>query len=122
MRLDTMKQKQRVTEKVIRKVTEEIIKSFQPQKIILFGSLVWSEPRVDSDLDLFIIKDIDLRRDERSVLISRLFPYRDFPLDVLVYTPKEVELSLARKNSFIHEILTKGKVRYDRESKLSRLV
>ena len=113
-----MEQKRRVTEKVIRKVTDEIVKSFQPQKIILFGSLVWSEPRVDSDLDLFIIKDIDLRRDERSVLISRLFPYRDFPLDVLVYTPKEVEQSLARKNSFIHEIFTKGKVLYDRESKL----
>jgi len=106
----------RVTEQIIHKVTETIIKSFKPQKIILFGSLVWGEPRFDSDLDLFIIRDADLRRDERSVMISRLFPHRDFPRDVLVYTPKEVELSLTRKNSFIHEILTKGRVLYDRES------
>jgi len=116
-----MKQHRRVSEKVIQDVTETIVRAFHPQKVILFGSLIWGEQRADSDLDLFVIMDSDLRRDQRAAQISRLFPYRDFPLDILVYTPKEVKLSLERRNPFIRAILTKGRVLYEREPELSRL-
>lgn len=93
-------------------IVKKIKRQINPQKIILFGSYAWGKPTEDSDLDLFLVMDSDLRRDERGAQISALFPHRLFPLDIIVYTPKEVELSLRRGNFFIEEILTKGRVLY----------
>lgn len=98
---------------IIRGITNKIKTHFQPQKIILFGSYAWGKPTEDSDIDLFLIMESNLRRDERAVQISDLFSYRLFPLDVIVYTPEEVELSLKRGSPFTREILTKGKVLYE---------
>lgn len=100
---------------IVRQIVNKIKAQFQPQKIILFGSYAWGKPTEDSDVDLFLIMESNLRRDERAVQISDLFPYRLFPLDVIVYTPEEIELSLKRGNPFTKEILTKGEVLYERE-------
>jgi predicted nucleotidyltransferase len=97
---------------IIIKIANKIKTQFHSQKIILFGSYAWGEPTEDSDIDLFLVMESNLRRDERAVQISDLFPYRLFALDVIVYTPEELELSLKRGNPFIKEILTKGKVLY----------
>ena len=95
---------------MVKEIVEKIKIQFHPQKIILFGSYAWGKPTEGSDIDLFIIMESNLRRDERAVQISDFFPYRLFTLDVIVYTPEELELSLKRGNPFIKEILTKGKV------------
>lgn len=100
---------------LIKKITHKIRTNFNPQKIILFGSYAWGKPTKDSDVDLFLIMESNLRRDDRAVLISDLFPRRMFPLDIIVYTPEEIELSLKRGNPFTKEILTKGKVLYERK-------
>ena len=97
---------------MVKEIVEKIKIQFHPQKIILFGSYAWGKPTEGSDIDLFIIMESNLRRDERAVQISDFFPYRLFALDVIVYTPEELELSLKRGNPFIKEILTKGKVLY----------
>ena len=102
-----------IDEALIKKVTGKIRDNFRPQKIILFGSRAWGKPSPDSDLDLFVVMPSTLRRDNRSMEISKLFSDRLFPLDVLVYTPEEVNKSLKRNNPFIKEILEKGKVVYE---------
>lgn len=93
---------------IITEVVDKIKVKFQPQKIILFGSYAWGKPAEDSDIDLFLIMESHLRRDERSRMIQKIFSDRTFPLDIIVYTPKEIEDSLKRGNPFIKEILTKG--------------
>ncbi len=40
----------------IREIVNKIVKEFQTEKIILFGSYAWGKPHKDSDLDFFIIK------------------------------------------------------------------
>ncbi len=100
---------------IVNQVVEKIKAQYQPEKIILFGSYAWGKPTSDSDIDLFIIMESNLRRDERAVQISDLFPDRLFPLDIIVYTPEEVELSIKRGNPFTKEILTKGGVLYERK-------
>ena len=97
---------------MVAEIADKIKSHFQPQKIILFGSYAWGKPTEDSDVDLFLVMESKLRRDERAVQISDLFPHRLFPLDVIVYTPAETELSLKRGSPFIKEILNKGKVLY----------
>ncbi|OGC21831.1 hypothetical protein A2291_04665 [candidate division WOR-1 bacterium RIFOXYB2_FULL_42_35] len=98
---------------LIASIVKKISTKFQPKKVYLFGSRAWGNPTVDSDLDLFVVMPSSLRRDNRSVEISKLFPDRLFSLDVLVYTPKEVEKSLQNNNPFIKEIISKGIVLYD---------
>ncbi len=94
------------------KIVEKIKNKFNPKKIILFGSHAMGKSTEESDIDLFIVMESNLRRDERAVLISDLFPYRLFSLDIIVYTPEELELSLKRGNPFIKEILDKGQLLY----------
>src|SRR3989338_2991477 len=101
-----------IDEKTINSLAQEIRARVNPKKIILFGSYAWGRPTEDSDIYLFIIMDSDLRRDERAQRISGLFPHRVFPLDIIAYTPSELELSLKRGNFFIEEVITKGKVLY----------
>ena len=97
---------------IITEMVNKIKTQFAPQKVILFGSYAWGKPTEDSDIDLFVIMESNLRRDERARRIQKIFPDRTFPLDIIVYTPKEVEQSMERGNPFIEEILTKGGVLY----------
>ena len=43
-------------QKEIKKITEQIIRKYKPEKIILFGSTVNGDFTTDSDLDFLIIK------------------------------------------------------------------
>ena len=42
--------------KEIQRITEQIIKEYKPDKIILFGSAVRNDMKPDSDVDFLIIK------------------------------------------------------------------
>jgi len=101
------------TQQKIKKVTAKIVKEYKPEKIILFGSHAWGKPHLDSDVDLFIVKksrkrQIDRMRELRMKLIGNNFP----PMDILIYTPKELSRRLAIGDFFVREIIEKGKVLY----------
>ena len=59
--------------KLVTDIVEKIKTKFNPQKIILFGSCAWGEPNMDSDIDLFLIMETNLRRDERSRQVQKIF-------------------------------------------------
>lgn len=93
-------------------ITNKIVKEYSPEKIILFGSWAWSKPGPDSDVDLFIIKRSKKQRVNRQrELRMKLFP-PGMPLDLLVYTPKEINKRLEMGDFFIRDIINKGKVLY----------
>jgi uncharacterized protein len=99
----------------IQDITGKIVKEFQPEKIILFGSYAWGEPHEWSDVDLFIVKEsnkskIDRARDIRMYLFGNNFP----PIDLLVYTPQEVEKRISIGDFFVKDIFTRGKILYAR--------
>jgi len=101
-------QKKITKNKQLLQITDKIKTHFNPQKIIVFGSYAWGKPTDDSDIDIFLIMESNLRRDERARQVQKIFSQRSFPLDVIVYTPEEVEQSLKRGNPFIREILNQG--------------
>jgi predicted nucleotidyltransferase len=96
---------------IIQDMADKIIAAFSPERIILFGSYAWGKPGPDSDIDFFIIKDTnDTRKTSRK--INRLLFPRETPIDVIVFTPQELE---KRKNDFfVEDILKKGKTLYAR--------
>lgn len=96
----------------IQAVAQKIAKQFKPDKIILFGSYAWGKPHVDSDVDLFIVKETDQSKIERGQEIERILWGSGMPVDALVYTPEETQKRLDIEDFFIQNILTKGKILY----------
>ena len=94
---------------------ERIVSELNPEKIILFGSYAYGNPTPDSDVDLLVIMRTKAKDVDRYVAVSNLLYPRQFPVDILVKTPKEIEAaSRKRGNFFLREILNKGKVIYER--------
>ena len=103
-------------DKKLKEITSKIVREHQPEKIILFGSYAWGNPGPDSDVDLFVVKKTDRSSREVAREISRsIFP-RPFPLDILVYTPSEIEKKIKEdRNLFIEDIINNGKILYGKK-------
>lgn len=98
--------------KKLPKIVEALKKGYKPKKIILFGSML-DPQKPSNDIDLLIIKDgVDRAgRHERSLeAMSNLS--HEVPMDVLVYSPKEIEKRLYLGDPFIKDIIENGKVLY----------
>jgi len=100
----------------ISQIVEKIAIGYDPDKIILFGSYATGNQNDDSDLDLFVIKDSDLSRPQRTVQVRKMLYGSMIPIDLIVYTPKEIEESKDNRFSFVYEVLNSGKTLYERES------
>jgi predicted nucleotidyltransferase len=94
---------------------KRIVSELKPEKIILFGSYAYGNPTPDSDVDLLVIMNTKAKDVDRYVAVSNLLYPRQFPVDILVKTPREIKAEAGKKgNFFLHEILKKGKVLYER--------
>jgi len=80
----------------------------------LFGSYAYGYPTPNSDVDLLVIMKTDASPKDRSWAVSCLLLPRPFPVDILVKTPHEVKKGLETGDFFLKEILSRGKVLYDR--------
>lgn len=101
--------------KEIKRITNQIVKKYGPEKIILFGSYAWGKPTEDSDVDLLIVKKSLKRRIDRERELSKyLFGYGFPAMDILIYTPAEIKRRLGIEDPFIREIISKGKRLYVR--------
>jgi predicted nucleotidyltransferase len=100
--------------KSLRPAIQKIVDELNPEKIILFGSYAYGKPTPHSDVDLLVVLKTSASLKERSWRVSRLLLPRPFPVDILVKTPKEIEKALKSGDFFLQEILTCGKVLYER--------
>lgn len=98
----------------LKKVVDKIAREYAPEKIILFGSYAWGKPTKDSDIDLFIIQETEDTREAAREIDGSIFP-RPFPIDLIVYRPEQVEKRLKNGDFFIKDILSKGKILYDKQ-------
>ena len=102
-----------VSEQIDRMV-KRIVKNFDPEKIILFGSHARGDAGLDSDVDLLVVMPVEgsiveLRLDIREALYS--IPV---PVDIIVTTPED----FAWRKDFVGTIewpaAREGKVLYAR--------
>lgn len=102
----------KLVNKKIQEVVDKIVRECKPEKVILFGSHAWGEPTEDSDVDLFVVKESKVpRRERQRDLRFRIYP-PDLPLDLLVYTPNEIERRLELGDLFVRDIIENGKTIY----------
>lgn len=97
----------------IQDVVTQIVTKFQPERVILFGSYAYGDPSPTSDVDLLIVMNTSLRSVEQEIIICRAINYH-FGLDLLVHTPQSLAERIAKGDSFLREIVTQGKVLYER--------
>lgn len=101
-------------EQEIQRIVRQIVKGYEPVKVILFGSYAYGQATEDSDIDLLIIKDTSERFIDRWVAVRELIadPARRIPVEPIVVTPDELQQRLARGDQFFQEIVSRGKLLY----------
>jgi len=71
---------------------DRLIAEFDPEQVILFGSRARGEATEDSDTDLLIIMPCEGRPPDTAMRIRlALWGVSDFPLDLLVVTPANLQ-------------------------------
>lgn len=96
----------------IRQFANAVAERFKPQRIVLFGSYAYGSPTKDSDVDLLVVMPEDRRKGRKAVEIRQAIDV-DFPLDLIVRTPKDIQWRLAEGDCFLQEVLTKGETMYE---------
>jgi uncharacterized protein len=102
----------------------EKLKQTEPEKIILFGSYAYGEPKEGSDLDILVVTGdeiIPLSFSEKSLIYLRISHVisdikKDFPVDLIVHTKSMHQRFVENDSLFARELLTKGKVLYEKNN------
>ncbi len=105
-----------ITDEKIQQAAQKIVDAVQPDKIILFGSFAYGNPTPDSDVDLFVVMKSGERIHKRMMDLSEILSPRPFPVEIITRTPMELKERLEIGDCFFKEIVSKGKLLYERES------
>lgn len=84
----------------------------EPEKIVLFGSMVNGNANVYSDVDLLIITSSSIDKKEVVTKIKSHSNESSLKTDVLIYSCFELEEELKLANSFVTAICKYGKIVY----------
>ena len=98
--------------RVIQRFARQVAERFQPDKIILFGSHAYGQPHADSDVDILVVMPARNQLDQAAKIHLALLPA--FPVHLLVRTPHNLAWRLAEGDSFLKEVMSKGKLLYEK--------
>src|SRR5215208_2675435 len=85
-------------------ITRRIVEAFDPVRVVMFGSRARGDHQLDSDLDVFVEMDTELKPVDRMRAVYALFERTPWPMDVIVYTPAEVSEHRNYRNSILRAV------------------
>ena len=101
-----------IDERSIRELTDRIVREFNPERIILFGSYSYGTPFEGSDIDLLVVLPFEGHGIRKAAeIVDRVKP--TIPVDIVVRTPEDIERRLGLNDFFLKEIVGSGKVLYE---------
>lgn len=106
-------ERERIPQAAIDDLARQIAEKFRPQKIILFGSYAYGQPRPESDVDLLVVMETNLKESKQARLIDQNLERDLFGLDIIVRTPENLEKRIAWGDNFLKEIISSGLVLYE---------
>jgi predicted nucleotidyltransferase len=104
---DAVKEREELLKRELDRIVDTLKREYQPQEIILFGSVANGEIHAWSDIDLLIVKETEKRPIDRCLEVYRIVK----PLvgiDVFVYTRSEFQTLLSENVSFIRNVIKGG--------------
>ena len=92
-------------------LSDRIVREFQPEQIILFGSYAYGTPGVDSDIDILVVLSFKGKSLHKALeIIRKINP--EIPVDLLVRTPEQVQERIVNNDWFMREVFEKGRTLY----------
>ena len=98
--------------KEIKNLTSQIVREFNPDRIILFGSYAYGRPGNDSDVDILVVLPFKGKPVRKAIEIRNKVN-AGVPLDLIVRTPEQVADRIAQNDWFMREILERGHTLYE---------
>ena len=97
-------------------IRDRIVRFYQPDKIILFGSRARGDASEYSDIDLLVISDREehLPRYKRGLDIRLRLSDLRTPKDILFYTHEDVRRWESVPQAFVNTVLNEGEILYER--------
>ncbi|MGO8787263.1 MAG: nucleotidyltransferase domain-containing protein [Terriglobia bacterium] len=99
---------------IVRDIVRRIVNTAQPEKVILFGSQARGDARPDSDFDVLVIKQSDEPRYRRSIPLYIALADLPVEVEVMVYTPEEVDEWSQVPQAFVTTAVREGTTIYER--------
>jgi predicted nucleotidyltransferase len=104
-----------VTPQLVDRMVRRLVRRFNPEQIILFGSHARGAAGPDSDVNLLVVIPVT-RADKRNLQLAMRLALHEFivPLDIIVISPEEVQRRRNIPGTIIRPALREGKVLYAR--------
>ena len=100
--------------KIIDSMVREIVRRFDPDRIILFGSHARGKAGPDSDVDLLVVMPVSGSKREKSIEIGVALHDFRIPKDIIVTTPEEFAWRKEIPGTIERPAAMEGKVLYAR--------
>jgi len=104
----------RVTPGAIAEIAQVIAEKIRPDKVVLFGSYAYGEPKSWSDVDLLVVMDTPQGEAAALRAVRDVLPHRPFGVDVVVRSQAEIDRRIALDDWFLEDITQRGRVLYAR--------
>lgn len=102
------------TDRILRSVTDLIVRCLDPDSIVLFGSVAQSRARPDSDIDLLVVGRFDEPRSRRGIELKGLLGRYALPIDLHLLTAGEFKTEMRKPFSLAGTIQRYGIRLYER--------
>jgi predicted nucleotidyltransferase len=113
MKLFTLEERKKLLNDELRRIVQIIEREYDPERIILFGSMAGKRIHEWSDIDLLVIKKTSKRLIDRTLEVGRLV-HPKVGIDLFIYTPEEYEVLLRERSSFLLSVLETGETVYEK--------
>ena len=101
-------------ETVVATMVDRIVEGFDPERIVLFGSVARGDVTKYSDVDLLVVMPDGTDRREAAVAMRVALSGMLIAKDIVVTTPDEIERRGHIKGTVLREALREGRVVHDR--------
>ncbi|HEX7665501.1 MAG TPA: nucleotidyltransferase domain-containing protein [Polyangiaceae bacterium] len=101
-----------VDRRAIQELVDRIVAAFHPERVVLFGSRAYGEPRPDSDVDLLVILPFEGTPYRMAVeILQTVQP--TFSVDVLPRRPEDTMNRYRLGDPLIRDALDRGETLFD---------
>ena len=101
---------------LMNKIVNRIVDTVHPEKIVLFGSHARGAQKQGSDIDLLVIAHSTEPRYRRSMPLYGALSDIMVSMDILVYSPEEIQEWSQVRQAFVTTAIREGKVLYENKS------